>query len=188
MMLDNIIPGFDSWWPLLIISIASCSSRALFLLFSGRCRQPWKKVIARKTANANGITTGRNKLGMTFALGLFVLTWANRPISQGVRRLDKRETARWIRGLISQGKLHLFYISAVWRRTRERALKQQHYECQRCKAKGRYERATVAHHKKYLRRRPDLALDLDNLEALCDQCHYEEHHKNNNKYADDEKW
>ena len=103
-------------------------------------------------------------------------------------RMDKKQTARWIRGLISQGKLHLFYISAVWRRTRERALKQQHYECQRCKVKGRYERATVAHHRQYLRRRPDLALDLDNLEALCDQCHYEEHHKNGNKYANDEKW
>jgi 5-methylcytosine-specific restriction enzyme A len=103
-------------------------------------------------------------------------------------RMDKKEIARWIQGLISQGKLHLFYISAVWRRTRERALKRQHYECQRCKVKGRYERATVAHHKQYLRRRPDLALDLDNLEALCDQCHYEEHHKKENKYANDEKW
>ena len=80
MMLDNIISGFDSRWPLSIIPIASCSSRALFLLFSGRCRQPWKKVIARKTANANGITTGRNKLGVTFVPGLFALTVPKNPL------------------------------------------------------------------------------------------------------------
>jgi len=74
MMLDNIISGFDSWWPLSIISTAPCSSRALFLLLSRRCRQPWRKVIARKTENANGIITGRNRQGRTFVLGLFVLT------------------------------------------------------------------------------------------------------------------
>ena len=44
--------------------------------------------------------------------------------------------------------------------------------------------ATVVHHKRYLRDRPDLALNLDNLESLCNECHYREHHPDYAKYID----
>ena len=38
-------------------------------------------------------------------------------------------------------------------------------------------KATTVHHKKYLRLHPELALDPDNLEPICERCHYDEHHR-----------
>lgn len=48
------------------------------------------------------------------------------------------------------------------------------YLCERC---GRP--ATICHHKKYLNRwnidNPEISLNFDNLEALCQECHNQEH-------------
>jgi 5-methylcytosine-specific restriction endonuclease McrA len=44
----------------------------------------------------------------------------------------------------------------------------------------------TVHHKKYLRKFPELAMDYDNLELLCDECHYEEHHKR--EQLNEERW
>jgi 5-methylcytosine-specific restriction endonuclease McrA len=52
----------------------------------------------------------------------------------------------------------------------------QHYTCERC---GRL--AVICHHKTYLTpqnwRDPNVALNWDNLEALCMDCHNQEHFK-----------
>ena len=60
-----------------------------------------------------------------------------------------------------------------------------HYECQYCKAKGRYRRAKVVHHVNHLRDRPDLALSIwfrdakgirrRQLISTCWDCHEEQH-------------
>lgn len=55
-----------------------------------------------------------------------------------------------------------------------------HYECQHCKAAGRYRRAEIVHHVKHLRDRPDLALsiwdgDERQLVSVCKPCHEAEH-------------
>ncbi len=74
-----------------------------------------------------------------------------------------------------------FYTSAAWRAVREQALLRDHYLCQKCLKKveaGRMIRphdATMVHHKKPRQLYPELELDLDNLESLCDSCHNEEH-------------
>ena len=68
-----------------------------------------------------------------------------------------------------------FYHSKDWTDTRQAYLIAQHYLCERCG-----EPAKVVHHKHYLNKRninnADIALNWDNLEALCQDCHNKEHH------------
>lgn len=42
-------------------------------------------------------------------------------------------------------------------------------------------RATMVHHIEPLEKRPDLALDLDNLVSLCDDCHDKAHPEKHEK-------
>ena len=81
--------------------------------------------------------------------------------------------------------VHRFYIWRRWIRARKAVLKLDKGECQKCKAKGRYRRATMVHHVNHLRQHPELALDIwyiddegkqkRQLISLCDECHDEEH-------------
>lgn len=68
-----------------------------------------------------------------------------------------------------------FYHSKDWIDTRQAYLISQHYLCERCG-----EPAKVVHHKHYLTKQninnADIALNWDNLEALCQDCHNKEHH------------
>lgn len=48
--------------------------------------------------------------------------------------------------------------------------------------------ASTVHHRKYLRMHPELALDEDNLEPICEKCHYEEHHKKPQGFVNEERW
>jgi 5-methylcytosine-specific restriction endonuclease McrA len=97
------------------------------------------------------------------------------------------EMLEWIRGLIWTDNLHEFYTSPVWRRMQAHVLKANHYECARCKAKGKVVKASTVHHKEYLRNRPELALDENNLEPICAACHYDEHHRKK-QYINEERW
>lgn len=69
-----------------------------------------------------------------------------------------------------------FYLSAAWENTRAAYLMSQDYICVRCG-----EPAKIVHHKRYLTREnindTSVALCWDNLEALCQDCHNKEHHK-----------
>lgn len=95
---------------------------------------------------------------------------------------------------IQEGNVHKFYVSKTWRRKRKQILERDHNECQKCKSRGRFSKATTVHHKKHLRDRPDLALTDINLISLCDSCHNEEHpEKLNNpvrkeKFINEERW
>lgn len=55
-------------------------------------------------------------------------------------------------------------------------------ECQRCMRAGRYTPADMVHHKKEVRQHPELALELDNTECLCNPCHNREHPEKLNGY------
>lgn len=84
--------------------------------------------------------------------------------------------------LIDIGDEHLFYTSQDWRCLREQVLHMDNYECQLCKARGRYSRGVLVHHIKHLRDRPDLALSIYDPETgerqlitVCKQCHEEQH-------------
>lgn len=86
---------------------------------------------------------------------------------------------------IREGKVYIFYTSHSWQKKREEVFRLDRYECQKCKAKGKYSKAKVVHHVKHLKDRPDLALSIwetcpdgtnvRQLVSLCDACHEEEH-------------
>lgn len=82
--------------------------------------------------------------------------------------------------LISAGKTDLFYSWQIWQRTRVAVFALDNYECQYCKAAGKYSRAEIVHHVKHLRDRPDLALtvydgDERQLVSCCKKCHELQH-------------
>ena len=84
--------------------------------------------------------------------------------------------------LLAAGQEYKFYSWPEWRSLRAEVLRLDHYECQHCKAAGRYSRGYIVHHVKHLRQRPDLALSVFDpdtgqrqLETLCKQCHEQEH-------------
>jgi 5-methylcytosine-specific restriction endonuclease McrA len=68
---------------------------------------------------------------------------------------------------------YAFYTSWEWRKCRAAYLKKQPL-CERCG-----QPATQVHHKIKLTpdniRQPSISLSFDNLEALCDFCHQQEH-------------
>ena len=76
---------------------------------------------------------------------------------------------------IQRGDTRKFYKSTEWRHKRQEILKRDNNECQKCKCAGRYSKAETVHHKRHLKKFPELALMDGNLESLCYQCHNEEH-------------
>lgn len=68
-----------------------------------------------------------------------------------------------------------FYHSAAWKKCKESYLKSQGYICERCG-----DVAKVVHHRVYLSPQtidnPEITLNWNNLEALCQLCHNQEHH------------
>jgi 5-methylcytosine-specific restriction protein A len=62
-----------------------------------------------------------------------------------------------------------FYDSKAWRALRKRQLNKQPL-CEICLAEGRFNRATLVHHKVGIRDGGD-GLSADNLQSLCWSCH-----------------
>jgi len=83
---------------------------------------------------------------------------------------------------IKAGNTRKFYKSTAWKKKRKQILERDNHECQKCKARGGYSRATTVHHIKHLTDRPDLALTDSNLVSLCSACHNEEHPEKLLKY------
>jgi len=99
-------------------------------------------------------------------------------------------TTDHIRHLIRQNRADIFYKHRAWQETASEAREQQHNECQRCKVRGFYSPCEIVHHKKHLKKRPDLAYELENLECLCLNCHNEEHSRDKSPlgYINEERW
>lgn len=81
-----------------------------------------------------------------------------------------------LKRLLDAGQEDSFYHWREWEELRAQVLKMDRYECQLCKAKGRYSKAVIVHHVKHLRDRPDLALsifdgDERQLVSVCKRCH-----------------
>jgi 5-methylcytosine-specific restriction endonuclease McrA len=68
-----------------------------------------------------------------------------------------------------------FYKSKAWRNCRDAYFISQHGICERCNGAGK-----IVHHKVYLNPEnindPDIALNHEKLELLCQDCHNKEHH------------
>lgn len=82
--------------------------------------------------------------------------------------------------------LDAFYHSKKWQRVSAAYMSSKNYICERC---GKP--AVICHHKKHLNAQnvhdPEIALNFDNLEALCIECHNAEHfHGNNIPIFDDQ--
>lgn len=113
---------------------------------------------------------------------------------------NQDEVGRWVQSLIDDNNLHEFYVSPYWRALRKEVLRENKHECQHCKAKGFYKKATHVHHVNYVRRHPRLALsktyiynskERQNLLALCHDCHeaiHESMKKNHKEPLTEERW
>lgn len=101
--------------------------------------------------------------------------------------IDKISNSRLeqLQHLIQTGNEAQFYWWPEWSGAnglRWDVLRMDHYECQLCKARGRYSKGRIVHHVKHLRDRPDLALSLYDPETrerqlitVCKTCHELEH-------------
>jgi 5-methylcytosine-specific restriction endonuclease McrA len=72
-----------------------------------------------------------------------------------------------------------FYTTTAWRKCRASFLKEKNGLCEICLAKGLIEPAVHVHHKVHLTPKnldnPAITLSHDNLMALCEECHQEQH-------------
>ena len=96
-----------------------------------------------------------------------------------------KDILAFIKKCIEENNLHAFYTWSGWLNLRAEVLEENKNECQKCKARGKYSRATMVHHVKHVRQFPELALSkyyIDDtgekkkqLVPLCDSCHDDEH-------------
>lgn len=79
-----------------------------------------------------------------------------------------------------------FYKSRRWQDTRRAYMARAGGLCERCLKKGLYRPAVIVHHKVYLTaeniHNPEIALSWNNLEALCRECHEDEHRGQDRRY------
>lgn len=77
------------------------------------------------------------------------------------------------------GFAHRFYVSQAWIKCRRAYAVSVGGLCERCYAAGRIVPGTQVHHKIRLTPKnlsnPEISLNWNNLELLCDDCHQEEH-------------
>lgn len=90
--------------------------------------------------------------------------------------MTEQETERFVQELWRHKKS--FYKTYAWISFREPVMRKKKCRCEVCwnggidgKQPRKYKRATILHHKKHLKARPDLALTESNMEAVCDDCH-----------------
>lgn len=73
-----------------------------------------------------------------------------------------------------------FYASKQWQQCRESYRKKARGLCERCLAKGIVKEGEEVHHKVRLIKGnindPQITVNFDNLELLCQDCHHAEHY------------
>lgn len=83
-----------------------------------------------------------------------------------------------------------FYKSRQWQKTRDLCIRRAGGLCEECAKDGIITPAVVAHHIKPITRKnindPEITLNLDNLMALCVDCHAKVHHPHQRRYRIDE--
>ena len=82
-----------------------------------------------------------------------------------------------------------FYKSKAWQDTRNSYAKSKHGLCEECLKNGRYNAGVIVHHKIFMNQNnindPNIALNWNNLELLCRDCHGGRH-KNKKRFKLDE--
>lgn len=120
-----------------------------------------------------------------------------------MRKNMLKSDIEFVKQCIRDDDIHKFYTSPKWRRLREEVLAMDHWECQDCKKRGLYKKATTVHHNQFVQKHPENALDIfytfqgkqyRNLVSLCHDCHEERHgHRQGTKnakkkYLTEERW
>lgn len=81
-----------------------------------------------------------------------------------------------------------FYKGTAWKNCRKAYVKSVGGLCENCLKKGIYKPAEIVHHKIHIDPvniyNPEVTLNFDNLEALCRNCHAEEHKQKKRYYTD----
>lgn len=108
------------------------------------------------------------------------------------------EEILWVVGFIQRNEIEKFYKTTIWKKLRQKVLEKNNYDCQHCKSKGEANKANTVHHVKHLKQHPELALDEENLIAVCKECHNELHPEKHysfisyrsykDKYLNEERW
>ena len=112
------------------------------------------------------------------------------------------ELELYIKKLIEENKLYKFYKTKEWLELRDTILKENHYECQWCKSKGKITKAVTVHHIQWVKKYPRLALSryywykgkrYNNLVPLCHHCHDVAHNRfggreKKKEFSNEEKW
>lgn len=130
------------------------------------------------------------------------------------KRMQKEKLKSWIEELIEKDELWRFYKSKEWRRLKEQILKENHYECAKCKEQGKITRydekedgsrtlISTVHHVQYVRSHPELALSrtyiyqgkvYPNLIPVCKACHNKLHPEKQKRkkkmqgFVNEERW
>lgn len=72
-----------------------------------------------------------------------------------------------------------FYSSKAWQDCRNEYAARRHYLCEDCLRRGIYKPGVIVHHKIEIDpvtiEKPEIALNFDNLELLCRECHARRH-------------
>ncbi len=80
-----------------------------------------------------------------------------------------------------------FYSSKAWQDCRNEYAKRRHYLCENCLRKGIYKPGTIVHHVIELDpvniENPEIALNFNNLELLCRDCHMAIHEVEGGRWA-----
>ena len=81
-----------------------------------------------------------------------------------------------------------FYSSKAWQDCRNEYAKRRHYLCENCLRKGIYRPGEIVHHVIELDpiniENPEVALNFDNLELLCRECHSAIHDNAGGRWAE----
>ena len=121
--------------------------------------------------------------------------------------IDALELKHWIEELIEKGELWRFYKSKEWIELKQSVLKENHYECEECKKRGKITRYDIddegkktllstVHHVQFVRKHPELAMSriytyhgkkYVNLIPVCKACHNKLHpEKNKSRKTEEE--
>lgn len=124
--------------------------------------------------------------------------WSTKALTEA--GMTGQELKKWIRKLEKEGKLYKFYKCKEWMELKASVLRDAHYECSKCKEKGKISRAEEVHHVQWVKRYPELALSrtyqhkgktYQNLLPLCHSCHDKEHERfgyKKNQQFNEERW
>ena len=81
-----------------------------------------------------------------------------------------------------------FYSSKAWQDCRNEYAKRQHHLCENCLRKGIYKPGVIVHHKIEIDpvtiNIPEIALNFDNLELLCRDCHAARHELSGGRWSE----